>query len=283
MNAIQIKNLKKSFKNFTLNIDELSVQTGYITGFIGKNSSGKTTTIKLIMDMLTADSGDIKIFGNILKENEIEIKNQISYIGIHSGFPEDLKIKNIKQMIAPFYSNWDELLYEKYIKRFDLDVTKKYKDLSSGKRKQFELCMALSHKPKLLIMDEPTINLDPIIRNEFLEILSEHIETDNLSVFYSSHITSDLEKSADFIYFIDNGSIILAGEKDELLEMHKLIKAPLNLLNSQLEEKLIDLKKSSFGFTALTDDYLSIFELLGSEALYEKPTLEDLMLYYTKN
>lgn len=283
MNAIQIKNLKKSFKNFTLNIDELSVQTGYITGFIGKNGSGKTTTIKLIMDMLTADGGEIKIFDNVLKENEIGLKNQISYIGIHSGFPEELKIKNIKQMIAPFYSNWDELLYKKYIKRFNLDVTKKYKDLSSGKRKQFELCMALSHKPKLLIMDEPTVNLDPIIRNEFLEILSEHIETDNLSVFYSSHITSDLEKSADFIYFIDNGSIVLTGEKDELLEMHKLIKGPLSLLNSQLEEKLVGIKKSSFGFTALTNNYLSVFELLGQEALYERPTLEDLMLYYTKN
>lgn len=185
-------------------------------------------------------------------------------------------------MIAPFYTTWDELLYKKYIKKFSLDLSKKFKDLSSGKKKQFELCLALSHKPKLLIMDEPTVNLDPIIRNEFLEILLEHLEDGEMSIFYSSHITSDLEKAADFIYFIDNGKIILNGEKDELIESHKIIKGGLSLLNFELEKYLIGLKKGPYGFDALTNNYNEVFNLLGNEAVYEKATLEDLMLYQTR-
>lgn len=282
MNSVELKNVKKTLGTFTLNIDSLKIPKGYITGFIGQNGSGKTTTIKLIMDMLYPDSGDVKVFNQKLSDDPTTLKMDISYIGNYPGFPEEVTLKKIKKMIAPFYKTWDELLYKKYIKKFSLDVSKKFKDLSSGKKKQFELCIALSHKPKLLIMDEPTVNLDPIIRNEFLEILLEHLEDGEMSVFYSSHITSDLEKAADFIYFIDNGKILLTGEKDELIENHKIIKGKLSILTPELEKYFIGLTKGSFGFDALTNDFDEVFNLLGNEAIYEKATLEDLMLYYTR-
>lgn len=281
MNAVEIKNLKKQIGNFYLDIDNLQIPKGYITGFIGQNSSGKTTTIKLIMDMLHPDSGQITLFDKKLSENEIKIKQSLAYIGTDSAFPEDTKLIDIKKMIAPFYKSWDESLYSKYIKKFSLDESKKFKALSSGKRKQFELCMALSSKPKLLIMDEPTVNLDPIIRNEFLDILLENMEDGEMSIFYSSHITSDLEKAADFVYFLNNGKIMLSGEKDLLLDNHKIVKGPLNLLNDEIKQNFVGLKTNSFGFEALTNDYEKTFTLLGEEAIYEKPSLESLMLYYT--
>lgn len=283
MNAVEIRNLEKIIGDFTLSIDKLDIPSGYITGFIGKNGSGKTTTIKLIMDMLFPDKGEIKVLGKYIKDNEVEVKSQMAFVGIESGYPAYMQIKKIKKMVSRFYENWDDELYNSYIKRFDIDEKKAYKELSSGKKKQFELCIALSHRPKLLIMDEPTVNLDPIIRNEFLEILAEHLEKDTMSVFYSSHITSDLEKAADFIYFIDKGKIILSGEKDALLEKHKLVKGSKALINKETSKGLIGLTPSSFGFSALTNNYNETFATFGNEVVYEKVSLEDLMIYYLKN
>lgn len=232
--------------------------------------------------MLFPDSGIINIFGENLREHEIELKSKIAFVGIESGYPLYMELKRIKKMVSRFYETWDEDLYGKYLARFSLDEKKQYKELSSGKKKQFELCVALSHRPKLLIMDEPTISLDPTIRNEFLEILSEHLEADEMSVFYSSHITSDLEKSADYIYFIDKGRIILKGQKDELLENHKIVKGANSMLNEETSKKLIGIRESSFGFDALTNNFDETFTTFGEQAIYEKPNLEDLMIYYLK-
>ncbi|WP_055071784.1 ABC transporter ATP-binding protein [Clostridium massiliamazoniense] len=282
MNAVKLNNIQKSLGNFNLNIDNLEVKEGYITGFIGKNGSGKTTTIKLIMNMLIPSSGEITLWNKEMLNNEIEIKQQIAYIGIDSGFPIDSKLKTIKKIISPFYKNWDDNIYKNYIKKFNLDENKKFKDLSQGMKKQFELVIALSHKPKLLIMDEPTANLDPVIRNELLEILNDNMQNGDLSIFYSTHITSDLEKSADFIYFIDKGKIILKGEKDNLLESHRLVKGPLHLLNVESEKLFISISKNSFGFEGLCSDFKNAYNFFGDEANYEKATLDHIMFYYTR-
>lgn len=282
MNAVKLNNLQKTLGNFNLNIDNLEVKEGYITGFIGKNGSGKTTTIKLIMNMLIPSSGEVTLFDKKMLNNEIEIKQHIAYIGINSGFPIDCKLKIIKKIISPFYKNWDDNIYKNYMKKFNLDENKKFNDLSQGMKKQFELVIALSHKPKLLIMDEPTANLDPVIRNEFLEILNDNMQNEDLSIFYSTHITSDLEKSADYIYFIDEGKVILNGEKDKLLENHKLIKGPLHLLNSESEKLFISISKNSFGFEGLCSNFKNAYNFFGNEANYEKATLDHLMLYYTR-
>lgn len=239
MNAIDIKNLNKTLEDFKLTINDIEIKKGYITGFIGPNGSGKTTTMKLIMNMLKKDSGTIKVFGKEREVDDLEIKETIGYIGDVSGYMQENKLKNIKKAIKPFYKNWDEQLYKKYIMQFKLNENKVYKELSKGQQKKFELVMVLSHHPKLIIMDEPTANLDPLVRNEFLEILQEHIEKEEATVFYSTHITSDLDKVADFLVFIYEGNIILSGNKEDILENHKIIRGNKELLD-------IDTKKNSY-------------------------------------
>lgn len=281
MEAIKIKNLKKQYKNFILNIDEMKVPKGYITGFIGPNGSGKTTTIKSIMNMISPDDGEILVFGKNIDE-DLSIKERVGFIGDISGFLEESKLKNIKKNISRFYSNWDDNLYNKLINSFSLNETSIYGKLSKGQKKQFDLAIALSIRPKLLIMDEPTANLDPVVRNEFLEILQEQMEKNDLTIFYSTHVTSDLDKCADYIIFIYKGKIILHGEKDNILENHSIIKGKKELLDEETSKYVLSSKVNSFGFTALTSNKSEVYEVFGEEVIYEKPTLEDIMLYYTR-
>ena len=209
MNAIEVRNLSKNLDNFTLNIDKLDIKKGFITGFIGPNGSGKTTTIKLIMNMLSKDSGTIKIFDKEYNVDDISIKEMIGYVGDIPGYMKEVKFKEIKKSIAPFYKNWDENLYNHYLKKFNINENKVYKESSKGQQKKFELIITLAHHPKLIIMDEPTANLDPLVRHEFMEVLQEHMAKDGVTVFYSTHITSDLDKVGDYLVFIYKGKIIL--------------------------------------------------------------------------
>ena len=209
MNAIEIRHLSKNLDNFTLNIDNLDIKKGFITGFIGPNGSGKTTTIKLIMNMLKKDNGTIKIFDKEYLVDNTSIKEMIGYVGDIPGYMKEVKFKDIKKSIAPFYKNWDEDLYNYYLNKFDINENKVYKESSKGQQKKFELIITLAHHPKLIIMDEPTANLDPLVRNEFMEVLQEHIAKDGVTVFYSTHITSDLDKVGDYLVFIYKGKIIL--------------------------------------------------------------------------
>ena len=282
MSAIKIKNLSKSFEDFSLNIKELDIKEGYVTGFIGPNGSGKTTTIKLIMNMLKKDNGTIEILGKEYKECDLYIKEQIGYVGDYSGYLHDAKISIIKKNISRFYKNWDEELYKKYINKFKLDENKTYKELSKGQKKQFELAMVLSHHPKVIIMDEPTANLDPLVRNEFLEILQERIEVDNASVFYSTHITSDLDKVGDYLVFIYKGKIILEGDKYSILEGHSIVRGKKELLNHETKELFISVYENSFGFEGLTRNKKEAYETFGEEVVYDKPNLEDILTFYTR-
>lgn len=281
MNSIEIRNLQKDYKNFSLTIDNLDIPEGYITGFIGPNGSGKTTTIKSLLGMVKPNSGEIKILNaNINKDTKT--KENIAYVGDESGFLEESKISNLHKIISKFYSNWDEELYKKYINKFQINESKLYKDLSKGQKKQFELIMALSHHPRLLIMDEPTSSLDPIIRNEFLDLMQDHMEMDNMTVFYSTHITTDLDKAADYIVMIYKGKILLKGEKDEILDSHVIVKIKKELVDSSIKKEFISLKESAFGFEGLISDKRKAYDIFGDEAIYEKCTLEDILLYYTR-
>lgn len=282
MNAIEIRNLSKTLDGFTLSIDKLDIKKGFITGFIGPNGSGKTTTIKLIMNMLNKDNGTIKVFDREYKIDDLYIKETIGYVGDISGYMKEVKLKDIKKNIALFYKNWDESLYKYYLNKFNIDENKIYKELSKGQQKKFELIMALCHHPKLIIMDEPTANLDPIVRNEFIEVLQEHIEKDGVTVFYSTHITSDLDKVGDYLVFIYNGKIILNGDKESILESHRIIRGSKDLLDDDTKKAFISYKESSFGFEGLTSNYKVAYEIFGEEVVYDKANLEDILMYYTR-
>lgn len=282
MNAIEIKNLSKNLNEFKLNISDLEIKKGFITGFIGPNGSGKTTTMKLIMNMLFKDSGSIKIFDKEYKDDDISIKEVIGYVGDIPGYVNELKLIDIKKSICVFYKNWDEKLYKRYINQFKLEEKKVYKELSKGQQKKFELIMVLSHHPKLIIMDEPTANLDPLVRNEFLEIIQEHIEKEEATVFYSTHITSDLDKVSDYLVFIYNGELILKGDKESILENHKIIRGNKELLDGETKKELISFKENSFGFEGLTSNIKNAKEIFGDEVVYDKANLEDILMYYTR-
>ncbi|QGU95743.1 ATP-binding cassette domain-containing protein [Clostridium bovifaecis] len=278
-NILEVNNLKKTYKDFTLNNISFSLEKGYIMGFIGPNGAGKSTTIKLIMNLLHKDNGEIKIFGLDNLKHEKEAKNRIGFVYDENYYYEDLTMDSMKKIIAPFYSKWDEVSFKKYIKEFDLDPKKKIKALSKGMKMKFSLAIALSHNAELIIMDEPTSGLDPVFRREILDILFSLIQDENKSVFFSTHITTDLEKIADYITFINNGNIVFSKPKDEILESYGIVKGGLELLDSFTRKEFIGITENHFGFEALSDDIRKIKRLFKNEVIIEKPSLEDIMIY----
>ena len=277
----EIKGLEKSFKDFSLKGIDISLNRGYIMGFIGPNGAGKTTTIKLMMNLLKKENGEIKIFGKDYIQFEKEIKNKIGFVYDENHFYEELTIEEMKWVIAPFYESWNENLYKSYIKDFNLPPKKKIKDLSRGMKMKFSLAIALSHDADLLVMDEPTSGLDPVIRSELLEILSQTIQDENKAVFFSTHITSDLDKIADYIVLINDGEILLDAVKDELLDNYGLVRGNKEILNSDNKIDFINVKENQFGFEALVKDKNHIRKTYGDKIIIEKPNIEDIMLHYT--
>ena len=250
---LEIKGLKKEFKDFSLKGIDITLEKGYIMGFVGPNGAGKTTTIKLMMNLLRKDSGKIKIFGMDHVKYEQEIKNRIGFVYDENNYYEELTVSEMKWVVAPFYKTWNEESFQKYINEFQLPVKKKIKDLSKGMKMKFSLTMALSHNADLLIMDEPTSGLDPLVRSELLEILTQIIQDEKKAVFFSTHITSDLDRIADYVTLIHEGQIVLSLEKDELLNNYGLIKGSKDVLNKDSRKDFINVKENQFGFKAVKD------------------------------
>lgn len=278
-NVLEVKGLKKQFGNFGLHDVSFSLQEGCITGFIGINGAGKTTTIKAILGLILKDSGDIKLFGKELIDNEKEIKNRIGIVLDDGYFYDDMTLIEMKSIIAPSYSNWDEEKFLQYIKKFKLPLKQKISSLSKGMRMKYSIALALSHHADLLIMDEPTSGLDPLIRNELMDILLEFMENEGKSVFFSSHITSDLDKIADILILIDNGKIIFSKEKDLLLDTHAIVKGDKSLLDNETRNLFLKIHETDFGFEGITNKKDQVKNKM-KDVLIEKPSIEDIMLGY---
>ncbi|MCI8492247.1 ABC transporter ATP-binding protein [Anaerotruncus colihominis] len=283
-NVIEIKDLEKRFhkSGFQLSLPSLCVREGYITGFVGENGAGKTTTIKLLMDMLRPDQGTVQVFGLDARADGETVRREIGYVGEESGFLANARLRALASMMRPFYPRWDDAALARYMERFGLKPDQKFKSLSKGKQKQFALAVALCRRPKLLLMDEPTANLDPLVRQEVLDLLAEEMEREGVSVFFSTHITSDLDKIADYLIFLHGGRLLLEGEKDRLIDTRRMVKGRRELLTGQARELLRGVEESDFGFRALCEDEAAVFALFGNEAVYEKPTIEDLFMAYTR-
>jgi len=279
--VLEVNNLKKELGSFSLEQLTFSLKEGCITGFIGVNGSGKTTTIKTILGLYPKDDGSIKFFGKEIEKNEYEIKNRIGVVLDEGYFYEEMTLKEMKSIIAPAYTNWDESVFLNYINRFNLKLNQKIATLSKGMRMKFAITLALSHHADLLIMDEPTSGLDPLIRNELMEILLDFMEEEGKSVFFSTHITSDLEKVADMLILIDNGKIVFNESKDELLERHALIKGDNRLINEHSTKLFLRLRQTPFGFQGITNKVDQVCEQM-KDIIIERPTIEDVMLAYVK-
>ena len=278
MLALDIRNVNKKFQNFQLKDVSFQLEKGYIMGFIGANGAGKTTTIKSILNMIQIDSGEVRIFGKNIAEHEIELKQEIGYAFGGIDFYTRSKIKTLTSVIKQFYTNWNEETYYSYLRRFKLDENKKIIELSTGMKVKYSLALALSHGAKLLVLDEPTSGLDPIARDDLLDIFQELIVDGEISILFSTHITSDLEKCADFITFIENGQIISSSEKDEFIASYRLLNGSKIQLD-QVKEKLISYKVNSFGFTGLI--HTKDFEP-SSDIQAITPSLEEIMIYFAK-
>lgn len=277
--VLEVSGLTKYYKDFSLSDVNFSLEEDCITGFIGVNGAGKTTTIRSILGLVKRESGTIKFFGKELDKNEQELKNRIGVVLDDGGFYEDLTMTQMKSIIAPAYSRWSDQDYKGLMERFSLNPQQKIATLSKGMRLKFALTLAMSHQADLLIMDEPTSGLDPLIRSQLMGMLQEYMKQGGKSVFFSTHITSDLDKVADMLILIHDGRILFQKEKDMLIDSHRLIKGDVRELTEKTRKLFLSIEETAFGFTGITNQWFEVQKVL-QNILSERPTIEDIMLAY---
>lgn len=248
MNAIEIKNLTKRYKDFTLDSVSLTLPCGCIMGLVGENGAGKSTTIKLMLDMLRKESGEIKLLG---EDYAVCSKEDIGVVLEENGLPESLNPTEMNRIFKNVYKQWSEAQYFGFLEKFELPVKKKIKDFSKGMKMKLYIAAALSHGAKLLILDEPTSGLDPVVRDEILDIFNDFTRDENNSILISSHIVSDLEKLCDYIAFIHKGKLILCEEKDRLLSDYCLIQCDESAFSSIDKSEILGYRKSEYGISAV--------------------------------
>jgi ABC-2 type transport system ATP-binding protein len=275
-NAIEIQKLCKSYKDFSLNNVTFSLPTGYIMGFVGQNGAGKTTTIRLILNMINRESGEIKIFGLDNVQDEQKIKQDTAVVFDDIYFVDSWKVREVERALKGFYLSWDSKLFNQYVSDFHLPLDKKVKELSRGMKMKLMLAVAMSHEAKLLILDEPTSGLDPVARDELLEILGKYIADGHKSILFSTHITSDLEKIADYITIIEHGNIFYSGTKDNLLESFCIVRGGPHDLTDSLREKIIGLTTNIVGFAGLLP--ASEIKHVAPEIVTEPPSIDEILV-----
>jgi ABC-2 type transport system ATP-binding protein len=278
-NAIEIKNLTKRYDGFTLDNISFSVPKGSIMGFIGQNGAGKSTTINTILNIIKADSGEIRVFGKDTRIADVQIKQDIAAVFDELPFHEQLNAKALDKILRRVFKRWNSEVFFRYLERFQLPVKKKFGQFSKGMKMKLQIAAALSHDAKLLIMDEATTGLDPVVRNEILDIFLEFLQNEDHSILMSSHITSDLEKIADSVTFIDKGRLLLTGYKDDILESHGVIKCSKEDYENIGEGDIISARISDFGVEAMVSDKKAVSRKY-SGLVIDPTTLEEIMLFY---
>lgn len=279
-NVIEIKNLSKKYKSgFELNDINIEIPSGFIIGLIGENGAGKTTIIKSLLGILKIDKGNIKIFNK--DYNDENIKEDIGIVLDNSFFPELLTAADIGLSMKNIYNNFDSELYNKYLVDFNISKNSQIKTFSKGMRKKLEIITALSHKPKLLILDEPTSGLDPIVRNEILDLFLNFISDENHSILLSTHITTDLEKIADKIIFLDKGKIVMNENKDDIIDNYAILKCDIDSFNKIDKEDIIRFKKNKYNYEVLVKDKRKLKKKY-NEFVIDNITLDDLMYLVVK-
>ena len=281
-NAIEIESLSKEYPGFRLKDVSFGVPKGYITGLVGPNGAGKTTIIKLIMNLIRKNGGSIRVFGLDNLDHDTEIKDRIGFVYDTPYFYEDQDLQTLTSAIGPFYSRWDNKKFLSLLDRFGLSPRKKFSSLSKGMKTKFALALALSHDADLILLDEPTAGLDPLFRREFLDMLAEITQNEEKSVLFSTHITSDLDRAADYTVILDNGEILCTLWKDEIQEKWGIVKGREDFITPGNKILFKGWRKHEHGFEALTSDVPSARQQLGADILIEPPTLEDLLYYLHK-
>lgn len=280
MNAVRFHRVSKRRKNFQIENINFTVPTGYITGLIGPNGSGKTTLLHLMMDILQVDDGTIEIFGEHHQKHHL--KQKIGFVYDHLYMYEHYTIQKMKSFIAPLYDNWNEELFQKYLEKFELPFRQKIKHFSQGMKMKGSLLFALSHQPELIVMDEPTNGLDPIVRRELLEIFQQLMIHEEQTILLSTHLTNDLDQIADYILLIQQGELIFQKSIEEIHDQFYLVQGGLDFLDSDVRKLFVHVIENNVNFTGLLKGTADAFNEFQEELVIKQPTLEEIMYFYAK-
>ncbi len=278
MNAIEIKGLSKSYQGFSLQGLDLELPMGCVLGLVGENGAGKSTTIRLIMDATDREGGQVKVLGVDNKSKEFQhIKDEIGVVLDETCVPEFITAKQMGKIMADTYRSWDQSAYDGWLERFGLPQDKKFKEYSRGMTMKLGIAVALSHGARLLLLDEATSGLDPMVREELLEVFADFAAQEDHAVLLSSHIVSDLEKICDYIAFLHKGKLLLCEEKDVLLDRYGLLKCSRSELESVDPAAIHGKRVGEYGVEALVER-----EKAPHNLLVERAALEDIILYLVK-
>lgn len=278
-NAIEISGVTKRYEGFTLNNISFNVLRGSIMGFIGQNGAGKTTTIRSLLNITNIDDGEIRLMGLDHIKDEVEIKKRIAVVFDEIPFHDVFNALDMARIFEGLYPEWDNAVYSSYLERFKLPLKKKIGQYSKGMKMKLQIACALSHNAELLVMDEATTGLDPVVRDEILHIFMEYLRYGERSILMSSHITGDLEKIADCVTFIDKGKILLSGYKDVILETHGILKCDKDEIGNIDRADIVSIRSNEFGAEVMLSDRESAgYKYSG--AVIDPTSLDDIMLYY---
>lgn len=279
VNAVEISGVTKRYEGFTLDNISFDVPKGSIMGFIGQNGAGKTTTIRSLLNITDIDGGEIRLLGLDHIGDETEIKKRIAVVFDEFPFHDVFNAADMARIFEGLYPEWDNAVYSAYLERFKLPAKKKIGQYSKGMKMKLQIACALSHNAELLVMDEATTGLDPVVRDEILHIFMEYLRDGERSILMSSHITGDLEKTADSVTFIDKGKILLTGCKDIILETHGILKCGKDELGNIDGDDIISVRTNEFGTEVMVSDRSSAQNKYGG-AVIDPASLDDIMLYY---
>lgn len=280
-NILEIRNLNKEYKNFSLKDINLMIPAGYIMGYVGQNGAGKTSTINMINHICKFKQGTIKVDGITYEENPIKYKESIAYVGDESFFSKNAKVKLIRKTLKDFYPTFDEEKFNSLILKYGLPENKKVDNFSRGMKVKLMFATVFSRDSKLMILDEATNGLDPVVREELLSDLQAYIENGNRSILFSTHVLSDLEEIADYIAFIDNGEIVLNKSKDEMIEDYLVVKGDFDKLTYENKKYLIGIEQKAYHFEAIINSEDA--EKLSSSFVFEKPEIAQIMRHSIKD
>ena len=278
MNAIELKGLIKEYPGFRLGSLDLALPSGSIMGLVGENGAGKSTTIKLIMNAIKRDAGSVSVLGVDNQSRAFpDIKEDIGVVLDEAYYPEVLNSRDVGCVMAKTYRHWEPDTYENYLQRFGLPQDKAFRDYSRGMKMKLAIAVALSHQAKLLILDEATSGLDPMARDEILDIFNEYTRQEDRSILLSSHIVSDLEKICDYIAFLHKGQLLLCEEKDRLLEEYALVRLSRERLADLPENSVVGVESDPYGVRALVRR-----DMVPHDLPLEHTNLEDIILFLAK-
>ena len=280
-NAVELKGVTKRYDGFTLDHVSFQVQKGCIMGFIGQNGAGKTTTIRSLLNITGIDDGEISLLGLDHVKDETEIKRRLAVVFDELPFHDFFTAQDMARIFEGMYPGWDNAVYTDYLERFQLPRKKKIGQFSKGMKMKLQIACALSHNAELLVMDEPTTGLDPVVRDEILHIFMEYLQNGERSILMSSHITGDLEKTADSVTFIDRGKILLSGCKDEIIEKHGILKCSREELDGIDKADIVSVRINNYGAEVMVCDREAAAGKYGG-AIIDPASLDDVMLFYVR-